>query len=126
MKYLKDIALEVIASAVMGLIVAVLFVATLYLTGCSQIDAARIQNAMDKTEEVTETVCKAADLFQAAGVPQPVLDTCAKAMTALERDEYVLVSQAVDCVAGDKTKQDKTVCIAGLEGWSAVADKLGK
>lgn len=95
-------------------------------TGCSQIDAARLQSAIEKTERATETVCTAAELFQAAGVPQPVLDTCAKAMTALERDEYVLVSQAVDCVAGEKTKQDKAVCIAGLEGWSAVADKLGK
>lgn len=104
-------------------LIAVVF---LTVTGCSQIDAARIQNAMDKTEKVTETVCTAAELFQTAGVPQPVLDTCAKAMTALERDEYVIVSQAVDCVAGEKTKQDKAVCIAGLEGWSAVADKLGK
>lgn len=107
----------------MRYLIAVLF---LTVTGCSQIDAARIQNAIDKTEQVTETICTAADLFQAAGVPQPVLDTCAKAMSTLERDEYVLVSQAVDCVVGDKTKQDKALCIAGLEGWSAVADKLRK
>ena len=107
----------------MRYLIAVVF---LTVTGCSQIDAARIQNAMDKAEQVTETVCTAADLFQAVGVPQPVLDTCAKAMAALERNEYVLVSQAVDCVVDEKTKQDKAVCIAGLEGWSAVADKLGK
>lgn len=96
------------------------------VSGCSRIDAARIQNAIDKTERVIGTVCTAAEVFQAAGVPQPVLDTCAKAMTELGRDEYVLVSQAVDCVSGEKTKQDKSGCIAGLKGWSEVADKLGK
>lgn len=107
----------------MKYLIAVLF---LTATGCSQIDAARLQSAIEKTEQVTETVCTAAELFQAAGVPQPVLDACARAMTALERDEYVLVSQAIDCIAGEKTKQEKAVCIAGLDGWSAVADKLGK
>lgn len=98
----------------------------LTVTGCAKIDAARLQSAIEKTERVTDTVCTAAELFQAAGVPQPVLDTCAKALATLERNEYVLVSQAVDCIAVEKTKQDKAVCIAGLEGWSAVADKLGK
>lgn len=98
----------------------------LTVTGCSQIDAARIQNAMDKAEQVTETVCTAAELFHVAGVQQPVLEACAKSLSALDLDEYVLVSQAIDCVADEKTKHDKAVCIAGVEGWSAVADKLGK
>lgn len=125
MKYVVIIS-RYITEAVSIFLLVALSAALLHLSGCSQIDAARLRSAIYKTEQVTETVCTAAELFQAAGVPQPVLDTCAKAMSALERDEFVLVSQAVDCIAGEKTEQDKAMCIAGLEGWSAVADKLGK
>lgn len=125
MKYLIAVSTYLFEAASI-LLMSAFFATVLALTGCSQIDATRIQNAIDKTEKVTETVCTAAELFQAAGVPQPVLDACARAMTTLERDEYVLVSQAVDCVVNETDPQARAVCIASLNGWKPIAGKLAR
>lgn len=91
--------------------------------GCSTLSASRLQSAIEKTEKTATAVCTAAELFESFGIPQPALDTCRQALPVLQKDEYKLIVRAVDCVA-EKNNQERAVCIAGLENWKSVAEKL--
>lgn len=99
------------------------------LTGCTAIDAKRLENSAKKYAGVIQQICTTVEIFDSVGVEFPGIEQCEKVMKTMDiikdKADALAITEVIDCTDSYPVKSpDFMACVAESQNWSKIAKEI--